>query len=457
MTPKYDEIKRQSLFLRSSPEFYKTNWVADSSTGLRISSNKAAFITLLRNPDTTAAFYIARQEDSTSTCVYFVLFCRGLRTKISTFSATTTFKLNVTIAGASLQIPVVAPAITLGGKQSKLIITDYSFGTRSKLSYSTAQIFYASTIDNRDVLFLYGDPSQEHEVALRLTGTPNNLKLHNQSSLVQISTKSPGLTEGTTMINFLPGIEGLITVWDSDTQLVLFADSKTTATFWSPVIAGKSDDPLRNFWGLGTNQSILVGGPYLVRDASLVGSKLALRGDLKTDVRLTVIAPKGIKSITWNGENVSGDVAAAFSITQFGGFVGQLELRKAVTGIEIPKLSWKFKDSLPEIQNSFNDDSWTIANRTTTNVPLKPYYGDGRILYGCDYGLSVTFSSFSLENVLTCPLSCENVVLWRGHFKATGFEKSLNLSINGGEGIYSGHIPRFLELTLPSICCQCLG
>lgn len=331
--------------------------------------------------------------------LFYDAFFAIVRTEISTFSAPTTFKLNVTIAGAPLQIPVVAPAITLGGRQSKLIITDYSFGASSKLSYSTAQIFYASTIDNRDVLFLYGDSSQEHEVALRLTGTPN--KLHNnQSSLVQISTKSPGLAAGTTMVNFLSGIEGLITVWDSDTQLVLFADSETTATFWSPVIAGKSDDPLRNFWGLGTNQSILVGGPYLVRGASLVGSKLALRGDLKTDVRLTVIAPKGIQSVTWNGENVSGDVAASSTITQFGGFVGQLGLRKAVTGIKIPKLSWKFKDSLPEIQNSFNDGSWTIANHTTTNIPLKPYYGDGKILYGCDYGLSVTFSSFPLRMCL---------------------------------------------------------
>ena len=30
--------------------------------------------------------------------------------------------------------------------------------------------------------------------------------------------------------------------------------------------------------------------------------------------------------------------------------------------------------------------------------------------------------------------SCENAVLWRGHFSATGNEKSVNLSINGGEG-----------------------
>ena len=31
-------------------------------------------------------------------------------------------------------------------------------------------------------------------------------------------------------------------------------------------------------------------------------------------------------------------------------------------------------------------------------------------------------------------ISCENIVLWRGHFNATGDEKSVNLSINGGEG-----------------------
>ena len=29
--------------------------------------------------------------------------------------------------------------------------------------------------------------------------------------------------------------------------------------------------------------------------------------------------------------------------------------------------------------------------------------------------------------------SCENIVLWRGHFNATGSETSVNLSINGGQ------------------------
>ena len=33
--------------------------------------------------------------------------------------------------------------------------------------------------------------------------------------------------------------------------------------------------------------------------------------------------------------------------------------------------------------------------------------------------------------------SCENVVLWRGYFNATGTEMSVNLSINGGQGVLS--------------------
>ncbi|KAF8074062.1 glycoside hydrolase family 35 protein [Lyophyllum atratum] len=394
LTTKFDELKRQGLFLRSSPEFYKTDWVADSSTGLAVSSSSAAFVTLLRNPDSKAAFYVVRQTNSTST-------------------ANITFTLNVTTSAGNLQVPMVSSNIALSGRQSKVVVTDYAFGESSRALYSTAQVFYAGTIDGRDILFLHGASTQEHEVTLALTGTPNKVQ---QSSLVTFSHGKASLASSTTIVSFQAGIEGLVTVWDSDTQLVLFADSVTAATFWAPVIAGKASDPLRNFWGLGTNTSVLVGGPYLVRSASITGTTLALHGDLKTDVRLTVIAPRSVRSITWNGERVSSDVAASSSVTSIGGFVAQLQTSKSLGGISVPKLGgWKFKDSLPEIGGEFDDSDWVVANKTSTNIPLKPYYGDGRILYGCDYGF------------------CENVVLWRGHFNASGAEKSVNLSINGGE------------------------
>jgi hypothetical protein len=69
LTSKYDEMKKQGLFLRSSPEFYKTNWIGDTLTGLQAvtSSSKPTFATLLRNPDTGARFYFIRQNDSSVT------------------------------------------------------------------------------------------------------------------------------------------------------------------------------------------------------------------------------------------------------------------------------------------------------------------------------------------------------------------------------------------------------
>lgn len=384
LTSKYDELKLQSIFIRSSPGFYKTDRVADTSTGLDISTSPDVFMTLLVNPDTKAGFYIARHNDSSST-------------------ANTDFKLTVATIEGELELPLVASAITLGGRQSKVIVTDYSFGSR--VQYSTAQVFFAGVIDGRDVLFLYGDSSQGHEAAIYFTGTPN--QLHLRSPLVSIESRS----KGATIVVFLPGIQGLVTLYDSDTQLVLFGDTETAGTFWSPVIAGDEADPLRNFWGLGTNTSILIGGPYLVRSASITGTELALRGDLSEGARLTVIAPNRIRSISWNGELISGDLASV------GGFVGQLELGTGFGGIKVPELKdWKYKDSLPEIGRRFDDGTWAVANHTSTNIPLKPYYGDGRVLYGCDYGF------------------CENIVLWRGHFVASGAEKSVNLSINGGEG-----------------------
>lgn len=281
-----------------------------------------------------------------------------------------------------MKIPRVASPITLDGRQSKVIIANYAFG-KSRVLYSTAQVFYAGIIDGRDILFLHGDSNQEHEVALNLNGTPN--LHHRKTNLVVFSHSSP------TVVTFLSGITGLVTVWDSDTQLILYADSVTAASFWSPVIASHNHDPLKNFWGLGTNDSILVGGPYLVRSAEISGSNLALRGDLKTDVRLTVIAPRSVRSITWNGQQISIDVTESSKLMFSGGFVGQLSARTAsATGISVPKLGgWKYQDSLPEIGNKFDDSAWVTASKTTTNIPLKPYYGDGRILYGCDYGLCV--------------------------------------------------------------------
>jgi hypothetical protein len=69
LNDKYAELKRQGLFLRSSPDFYKTEWVGNSSdaSGAIALSNPDAFAVHLRNPDSQASFYIVRQTNSSST------------------------------------------------------------------------------------------------------------------------------------------------------------------------------------------------------------------------------------------------------------------------------------------------------------------------------------------------------------------------------------------------------
>ncbi|CDO72277.1 Glycoside Hydrolase Family 35 protein [Trametes cinnabarina] len=396
LSPKFDEIKRQGIFLRSSPEFRKTDWIGDSSTGIPgvNVSNSEAFITLLKNPDTGTGFFISRQTDSTST-------------------SSISFNITVPTSHGTLTLPLTTGAIALDGRQSKVIVTDYSFGSKGSVLYSTASIFFAGTIGSRDVLFLFGDADQSHEAAIAFTG--NGARI--QSSRVRFSTSRA--SRGVTTVTVLPGSTGLVTIWDSDTQLVLFADPVTTATFWAPAVPSATRNSIsgfEHFWQFGTNTIVLVGGPYLVRNASLAdgGRTLALRGDLNSTVMLTVIAPPSVSAVTWNGQRVES--LRPTTQAQGRGFLtGTLAERSAVKSVQVPELTgWKFADSLPEIQPNFDDSAWVVANHTTTNITRKPLFGDGRVLFGCDYGF------------------CENNVLWRGHFNGSTSTTSVNLTINGG-------------------------
>ena len=158
-----------------------------------------------------------------------------------------------------------------------------------------------------------------------------------------------------------------------------------------PLIPSSSgSDELANFWQFGSNSTVLVGGPHLVRNATVSrdGATLALRGDLNTTspTLLTVIAPSTVSKVTWNGNVVESE--AHVTNTGNGIFVGTIQAASSLNRVTLPELkSWKFKDSLPEIQGTFSDAEWIVANHTTTNIPDKPLFGDGRVLYSCDYGL----------------------------------------------------------------------
>ncbi len=239
--------------------------------------------------------------------------------------------------------------------------------------YTTAAILFAGTIGSRDILFLHGFADQSHEVALKLSGSGTK---HNSTRVTFDSTTSPGFTT----IAIQPGGAGLLTLWDSDEQLVLFADPVTAATFWAPAIRSETPETVpgfEHFWQFGTNTTALVGGPYLVRNATLNAGTLALRGDLNASVPLTIIAPPEAKHVTWNGEHVAVQDHGRGLLT------GQLKQKTGVGSVKVPSLTgWKYADSLPEVQAGFDDSAWVVANKTRTNIFQKPVFGDGRVLYG---------------------------------------------------------------------------
>lgn len=93
--------------------------------------------------------------------------------------------------------------------------------------------------------------------------------------------------------------------------------------------------------------AVLIQGPYLVRDAKLSGSKLAITGDVVNATTLDIFAPKGVKSVTWNGKKVDTHS------TEYGSLKGSLDAPKS---IKLPALaSWKSKDSLPERFADYDD------------------------------------------------------------------------------------------------------
>lgn len=235
-------------------------------------------------------------------------------------------------------------------------MTDFNFGQGSKLLYSTASILFAGTIGERDLILFYGDPTEGVEFAI-----------------------------GDSVISFPPGSLNARTLTPvhkpktATDPLLIYADTDIASSYFAPVVQGTG--PLGSFWQFGSNTTILVGGPNLVRNATISadGTALALRGDLNASTPLMLFVPTTVTAVTWNGQNVA--VRAVPDVT--GLLMGQLEYTLDPSSIKIPSLTeWKFKDSLPEIQAGFDDSKWTVADHKTTNITQKPLFGDGRVLYG---------------------------------------------------------------------------
>lgn len=391
LTPKYSEYSVQGHFLRSFPDLAKTD-LEDEGAGKEIVGGSNTFwTTKLRNPDSGARFYVVRHTDSTSTDV-------------------SQLRLNVTTSHGWYAVPRFGGALTLAGRDSRMVPTDKVLPQGTHLLYTTASTFLAHAIGGTDVLVMHGDPGQDFEASFvarntsHVTVTPHN---DGKSSVKAVHD----LLRGDVTVGWdVPASDSVshatLTIDGRDTLLVL-ADTLSAYKMYAPTIASgaRSKSRFANFWGVGTNETVLVSGAPFVRNASLAGLErdtLVLEGQTNSSTRLSVFAPPHVTQLIWNGEKLD-----EVSRTVWGGLEADVAgPSAAVANFQPPKLTdWKYADSLPEVGlEPFDDSEWTLANKTKSHNPYwhsNTVQTDGQVLFADEYGYHA------------------NNLLWRGAFRSS--------------------------------------
>ncbi len=286
-----------------------------------------------------------------------------------------------TAAQQGAYYPVVpqSGALRLQGRDSRILVGDYAFAGQ-RLIYSTSELVTQSTIANRATALFDGPGGTDGETVLRYSSEPVVTVL---SGSVQDSWDAGRRDLRLDYVhNGLAEVQ--ITGGGASPLLLLIAGTETAERFW-PVKTGAGP--------------ALVDGGYLVRTAQTTGSTLALTGDTSGAGPLTVWAPAGLASVTWNGSPLAVTVGADGS------------LRGTIPGpapVTLPALTnWRFEAEAPEAEPGFSDSSWTLADHPATAG------GGAPVLYASDYGYNHGF------------------VWYRGHFTATGSETGVTVTADG--------------------------
>ncbi|EIN12193.1 glycoside hydrolase family 35 protein [Punctularia strigosozonata HHB-11173 SS5] len=379
LNDKYGELKLQSMFLRSFPDFRKTNLVVEDNT-----THTGIDVTHLQNPDTGAAWFISRHVN------------------VSDWD-----DKSISLDVGNVTVPQLGGQVAIPGRDSVITSTNLSFGKHSLLAYSTASLFTQLVLDNTDVLVAYGSVGRTYEVALAWDSKPS-------ASIHGTTTPKTAYRQGTFILNYVQkqGITSIQLTQGGQSTLLLLVDYAAATQLWLPTVAS-STGPLKNYADLGASTPVLISGPYLVRNATIEHGTISLWGDLNATTTLTVLAPSSVNAVVWNGETVRG-----VQKNYWGALQARLHGPKQTWSIpDLAKVTWRYADSLPEIQTDFDDSTLVGADHTSTTNPFPPYYGGPWILYGSDYG-------FHAGNLL-----------WRGTFEHSDdlpVPTAVNVSISGG-------------------------
>ena len=386
------QTKLVNMFATSSPELL-TTYMVGNGTGYRVSS-QGVFSWVLKNPSSGTTFTVLQQAKTPSTA-----------------NVSTSVTLDTT-AGM-----VTVSDVALYGRQSKILVTDYTFGSH-KLLYTTADIL-TNGVFQTDVLVLYLKAGQagelgfidDKDLTFTVTGDSKVTSSNNGTQQVFKWTQSPGTT----------------TVKLSNGVLLYLLEQQTAWRFWAPPT---TLDPYPS-----ASQKIFVLGPYLVRSASISHQVLHISGD--NDISTTLEAYVGssqIETIVWNG------IRLPATKTPYGSYTATIPGAES-RSISLPTLDrWYSADSLPEASPSYDDSRWTVCNKTTTPSPIAPLTLP--VLFASDYGYYV------------------GAKLYRGYFDSSSSPQSVNLTASGGlafgfsvwlNGVHIGSHPGNASLTTATL------
>ncbi|KAI0477066.1 family 35 glycosyl hydrolase [Xylariaceae sp. FL0804] len=339
---KFKQTKLIGLFTRVSQDLLMTD-MESNGTGNAVSSTDI-YSWVLRNPDTQAGFYVLQHSTSSSRDV-------------------TTFSVSLNTSAGTITVPNVQ----LNGRQSKIAVTDYRMGNTTLL-YSSSDIAAFGIFDNTTVLVLYADAGQTGEFAFKSDqgnvstygSTPVNTTSASSNTTLQSAqystyTYTQGI--GSTVLSFSSGL------------IVYLLETETAWDFFAPAT---TSDPR-----VTPQEQIFVLGPYNVRNASVSGSTVTVVGDNANTTSIEVYAGAEASTIEWNGE------ALNTTRTEYGSLIAMAP-GAADRSVELPTLSWKTADSLPERYRDYNDSAWVICNKTSSLSPTAPLTLP--VLFSSDYG-----------------------------------------------------------------------
>ncbi|KAK3987412.1 glycoside hydrolase superfamily [Cladorrhinum sp. PSN332] len=373
---KYSELKLEVNFLKVSPGYLFASPDLNFSVGI-YSSNADLAVTRVSGPN--GAFYVVRHKDYSSRSVL-------------------SHDIILPTSQGTFLLPQSEKLLTLNGRDSKFYVTDYPIGFHT-LIYCTAEIFTWQSYYDKTVLVLYGEVGESHEVLL---SSPDDF-----SSAVG----SPGV-----IIDTRPDVLARIQ-WDTTSERqyarigtveMLLLDRNSAYKFWTTKI------------NHAASPDLIINGPYLVRAATIKDNLTAegwttttgtlyLRADFNETTDIEIIGvPRNVTSLAVN------KVSTPFKINSDGNWLATIQYQPP--NLNIPDLAtsnWKYIDSLPEVQHNYDDSAWRNADLVTNNTyPDAP--NTSVSLYGSDYGFHA------------------GVLVFRGHFEATGQESGFEVSVRGG-------------------------